>query len=209
MSEMTRLDDPGARSPMRGFADGAPGWLGPTLRNCYRCGGTLVYGPVAGEDRSRHRCSACGEITYVNPRLVVTALPVTEADELVLIRRAIPPGYGSWAQPGGFLEADETVIQGAVRETLEETGLLVEPTEIVGVYSRPEAAVVVIAYQAIIVGGAMAVTPEALDVRPFGVDEIPWQDLAFNTTLWAIRDWVRARRPDVDADALGSERPDR
>jgi ADP-ribose pyrophosphatase YjhB (NUDIX family) len=169
----------------------------------------LIYGPVEGEDRSRHRCVACGEITYVNPRLVVTALPVTDADELVLIRRAIPPGYGAWAQPGGFLEADETVIQGAVRETLEETGLIVEPTAIVGVYSRPEAAVVVIAYQAAIVGGRMAVTPETLEVRPFPVDAIPWQGLAFNTTLWAVRDWVRSRRPDLDADALGAERADR
>jgi ADP-ribose pyrophosphatase YjhB (NUDIX family) len=206
---MSRLDDPGARSALRGFADGAPDWLSPTLRNCSRCGGVLVYGPVPGEDRFRHLCSACGEITYVNPRLVVTALPVTEADELVLIRRGIPPGYGSWAQPGGFLEADETVIQGAVRETLEETGLLIEPTEIVGVYSRPEAAVVVLAYQAVIVGGAMAVTPETLEVRPFSIDDIPWPELAFNTTLWAVRDWVRAKRPDVDADSLGRERSDR
>ena len=100
MRSMSRLDDPGARSPVRGFADGAPGWLGPTLRNCYRCGGALVYGPVTGEDRARHRCSGCGEITYVNPRLVVTALPITEADELVLIRRAIPPGVGSLGPAG-------------------------------------------------------------------------------------------------------------
>ena len=39
------------------------------------------------------------------------------------LARAIPPAFGAWAQPGGFLQADETVIQGAVRETLEETGL--------------------------------------------------------------------------------------
>ena len=203
---MDRVKDPGARLPVRGFADGAPTWLGPTLRNCCRCGGLLVYGPVPGEDRERHSCTVCGQVTYVNPRLVVTTLPVTHDDELVLIRRAIPPGYGTWAQPGGFLEADETVIQGAVRETLEETGLVVEPSGIVGIYSRPQAAVVVIAYQAAIVGGRMAVTPETLEVRPFAVADIPWPRLAFNTTLWAVRDWVRARRPDMDVDAFGSER---
>ena len=81
----------------------------------------------------------CGFIAYVNPRLVVTTLPVTDAGELVLLRRAIEPAYGSWAQPGGFLEADETAIQGAVRETLEETGLEVVPTAIVGIYSQPQA----------------------------------------------------------------------
>ena len=100
----------------------------------------------------------------------------------MLLRRAIPPGFGAWAQPGGFLEADETVIQGAVRETLEETGLVVEPDRIVGIYSRPQAAIVVIAYQATIVGGAMTVTRESLEVRPFSAEAIPWAGLAFCTT---------------------------
>jgi len=96
--------------------------------------------------QQRHHCRACGNVTYVNPRLVVTTLPVTDSGEVVLIRRAIEPGAGTWAQPGGFLEADETAIQGAVRETLEETCLVVEPTSIVGLYSRPQASVVVVAY---------------------------------------------------------------
>jgi len=205
---MTRLDDPGARLPVRGFAQGAPEWLAPVLRNCSRCGGTLVYGPVEGEDRKRHRCADCGCVTYVNPRLVVTTLPVTADGRLVLIRRAIPPGIGTWAQPGGFLEADETVVQGAVRETLEETCLVVEPTQIVGIYSRPQAAVVVIAYEAAIVGGEMRPTPESLEVRDFSVEEIPWDGLGFNTTLWAVRDWVRSVRPDLTVDALGEEQVD-
>ncbi len=205
---MTRLDDPGARLPVRGFAQGAPEWLAPVLRNCSRCGGTLVYGPVEGEDRRRHRCADCGCVTYVNPRLVVTTLPVTADGRLVLIRRAIPPGIGTWAQPGGFLEADETVVQGAVRETLEETCLVVEPTQIVGIYSRPQAAVVVIAYEAAIVGGEMRPTPESLEVRDFSVEEIPWDGLGFNTTLWAVRDWVRSVRPDLAVDTLGEEQVD-
>ena len=205
---MTRLDDPGARLPVRGFAQGAPEWLAPVLRNCSRCGGTLVYGPVEGEDRRRHRCADCGCVTYVNPRLVVTTLPVTAEGRLVLIRRAIPPGIGTWAQPGGFLEADETVVQGAVRETLEETCLVVEPTQIVGIYSRPQAAVVVIAYEAAIVGGEMRPTPESLEVRDFSVEEIPWDGLGFNTTLWAVRDWVRSVRPDLAVDSLGEEQVD-
>lgn len=197
---MTRLDDPAARQPLRGFADGAPEWLAPTLRNCSRCGGALVYGLVPGEDRARHRCAECGCLTYVNPRVVVTALPVTEAGEVVLLRRGIPPGFGSWAQPGGFLEADETVIQGAVRETLEETGLLIEPQRIVGVYSRPPAAIVVIAYEATVVGGHMTATRESLEVRPFAPQDIPWSTLAFCTTLWALRDWTHAVRPDLDQE---------
>jgi len=178
------------------------------LRNCSRCGGALSYGAVDGEDRERHRCADCGFVTYVNPRLVVTTLPVTDKGELVLIRRAIPPGYGAWAQPGGFLESDETVLQGAIRETLEETRLIVEPTRIVGIYSRPQAAVVVVAYEARIVAGEMSPTPESLEVRAFSVEAIPWDDLPFNTTLWAVRDWVRSVRPGLDVESLGSEEPD-
>lgn len=203
------MDDPGARQTLTGFVDGAPDWLGPALRHCSRCGGTLEHGAVDGEDRSRHHCTDCGYISYVNPRLVVSTLPITEDGELVLLRRGIPPGYGAWAQPGGFLEADETAIQGAVRETLEETHLKVEVSDIVGIYSRPHAAVVVVAYRARIVGGEMSTTSEALEVRPFAVDEIPWSGLAFNTTVWAVRDWVRSIRPDIDVDALGDEHLDR
>jgi ADP-ribose pyrophosphatase YjhB (NUDIX family) len=127
----------------------------------------------------------------------------------VLLRRGIEPGYGAWAQPGGFLEADETAIQGAVRETLEETGLLVEPTSIVGLYSRPQAAVVVVAYQARIVSGEMHPTPESLEVRTFTPDDIPWEGIAFNTSLWALRDWVRSVRPELDVERLGREHPER
>ena len=109
---------------------------------------------------------ACGHIAYVNPRLVVTTFPITDAGEIVLIRRGIEPGTGSWAQPGGFLEVDETVHQAAIRETFEETGLLVEPGEIVGLYTRLEASVVTIAFEARIVGGTAAPTPEATEIAP-------------------------------------------
>ncbi len=138
-------------------------------------------------------------VTYVNPRLVVTSLPVTPAGELMLIRRGIEPGRGLWAQPGGFMEIDETVRDGAIRETREETGLIVEPGAIVGLYTRPEAAIVVIAFEAAIVGGVPVPTPEALEVRPFRPEQIPWADLAFRTTEWALRDWVRRVRPDLAA----------
>jgi ADP-ribose pyrophosphatase YjhB (NUDIX family) len=140
-------------------------------------------------------CPGCGFVAYVNPRLVVTTIPVTEAGEAVLLRRGIEPGYGSWAQPGGFLEVDETISEGAIRETLEETGLLVEPGELVGLYSRLEAAVVTLVYEARIVGGEARTTPEALEVRAFAATEIPWAEIAFKTSWFALRDWVETRHP--------------
>jgi ADP-ribose pyrophosphatase YjhB (NUDIX family) len=188
---------------------GVPAWLNASLNYCSRCGADLEYGPVAGEERDRLACRSCGYIAYVNPRIVVTTLPVTDAGEVVLLRRGIEPGYGSWAQPGGFLEIDETAMQGAVRETLEEIGLVVEPTSIVGLYSRPQAAIVVVAYEARIVGGEPRTSAEAIEVAAFAPEDLPWSGIAFNTSMWALRDWVRRVRPDLDLAASAIEEPER
>ena len=145
---------------------GVPAWMAASLaivraaaRRCASAGSTARTAIASG-------APSCGHIAYVNPRLVVTTLPITETGEVVLMRRGIEPAYGTWAQPGGFLEVDETVYEGAVRETVEETGLIVEPGQIVGLYSRLEAAVVVIAYEARIVGGAARTGPRRWRSRP-------------------------------------------
>jgi 8-oxo-dGTP diphosphatase len=176
---------------------GVPSWLAAQLVFCTRCGGRLRIGEIPGEDRERLACDACGHISYVNPRLVVTALPITDAGEIVLLRRGIEPAYGSWAQPGGFLEVDETVNQAAIRETFEETGLLIEPGEIVGLYSRLEAAVVVVTFEARITGGVPRTSVEALEVRAFAPDSIPWSGVELVTSRWALRDWIRLRHPEL------------
>jgi ADP-ribose pyrophosphatase YjhB (NUDIX family) len=193
---------PDARSTDLPSGGGTPPWLAATLNHCSNCGAPLALGPIPGEERDRLACAACGHIAYVNPRLVVTTIPVTEAGDVVLLRRGFEPGRGSWAQPGGFLEVDETPTEGAIRETLEETGLVVAPGEIIGLYARLEAAVVVLAYEATIVGGEMQTSPEALDVRRFAPQDIPWPEIAFKTTWWALADWVARRHPDLPAPTV-------
>ena len=188
---------PDGRSSDLASGRGVPLWMASDLNFCSRCGSTLRFGLVEGEDRERLACADCGHIVYVNPRLVVTVLPITDTGEIVLIRRGIDPGKGWWAQPGGFLEVDETVNQAAIRETWEETGLLVEPGQIVGLYTRLEAAVVTLAFEARIVGGSAAPTPEATEIRAFAPEEIPWSGIAFSTTTWALRDWLDRRHPDL------------
>ncbi len=178
-----------------------PGWLAASLNFCSRCGQELVFGPQPAETRDRLACRACGFIAYVNPRPIVSTLPVTDSGRLILIRRAIEPAYGAWAQPGGFLEIDESAEEGAVRETLEETGLIVETTEIIGVYTRRQAAVVTIAWEARVVGGEAGPQPESLEVREFAPADIPWPLIAFQTTAWALTDWLRLRRPELVASA--------
>jgi ADP-ribose pyrophosphatase YjhB (NUDIX family) len=184
-------------SEVRFGAGGVPDWLEPTVRFCSRCGGQLTFGPVDDEERDRLACPSCGFVCYVNPRLVVTTLPITDRGEVMLIRRGIAPGLNQWAQPGGFLEIDETVREAAIRETLEETGLHVEPMAIVGLYSRVQAAVVVVAFEARIVGGVPTITRESLETRPFAPHAIPWPEIAFETSVLALRDWVASVRPDL------------
>jgi ADP-ribose pyrophosphatase YjhB (NUDIX family) len=176
---------------------GVPGWIAAGFRYCGRCGAELRFGAIEGEARHRSSCPSCGHVAYVNPRLVVTVLPIDDEGRVVLLRRGIEPGRGAWAQPGGFLEVDETVDEAAVRETLEETGLTIRPGEIVGLYTRLEAAVVVLAFEARVIGGTAAPTPEALEIEAFAPDAIPWSGLAFKTTYWALVDWLERRHPEV------------
>ena len=187
---------------------GVPRWLAANLNFCSRCGAELTFGPLAGEDRDRLACASCGFIAYVNPRVVVSTLPITPDDEVVLIRRGIEPGYGAWAQPGGFLEIDESAPEGAVRETLEETGLRVEPKDLIGIYTRQQAAIVVVCWEAPVVGGEPRTSAETLEVRSFKPSEIPWSGIAFQTTAWALRDWLRERHPDLAYDSAGGAWPD-
>ena len=190
---------PDARSTDVASGGGPPTWLAASLNHCTNCGGPLEIATLPTEERPRLVCAACGHIAYVNPRLVVSTVPITDSGELILIRRGLEPGRGLWAQPGGFLEIDETPTEGAVRETLEETGLVVATGEIIGLYARLEAAVVVVAYEARIVGGDIRTSPETLDVRAFAPESIPWPEIAFKPTWWVLVDWLAKRRPDLPA----------
>lgn len=71
------------------------------------------------------------------------------------------------------------------------------PGEIIGLYTRLEAAIVTIVFEARIVSGSPTLTPEVLEIATFRPEDIPWPDIAFSTTTWALRDWLTLRRPDV------------
>jgi len=69
------------------------------------------------------------------PLVGVGAIIVEDA-RVVLVKRAHPPLQAEWSIPGGVLEVGERVRDAAVREAREETGLTVEPVELLGVYDR-------------------------------------------------------------------------
>jgi hypothetical protein len=68
--------------------------------------------------------------------------------------------------------------------------------------------VVIVVYRADVLAGEMVVTPETLEVQAFEIEDLPWDEIGFNTSLWAVRDYVRSVRPDLDVEQLGSEQDD-
>ena len=154
-------------------------------------------GRSPGEERDRLSCPNCGFIAYINPRLVVTTIPVTDSGEIVLLRRGIEPALGSWAQPGGFLEVDETVAEGAIRETLEETGLIVEPGRDRGALLAARGGRRRRGVRGADRGRRVPANPEAPEIASFAPDRIPWSEVGLTTTSWALHDWMRMRHPEI------------
>jgi ADP-ribose pyrophosphatase YjhB (NUDIX family) len=164
--------------------------LGEEPRFCPACGNPVEPRILEADHRPRLVCSE-GHITWRNPRLVVGTLPIQDG-RVYLARRAIEPSLGKWGNPSGFLELGEAVQEGARRETEEETELRVEVGRLIGVYSRPEVGIVTMAFEATVVGGRPEPAAETSEVRAFGPDDIPWDEIAFTTAESALRDWVAA-----------------
>lgn len=104
------------------------------------------------------------------PKLMVDVVIPSEAG-VVLVRRGSEPFEGQWALPGGFVEVGESVHEAAVREAAEETGLLVEISHLVGVYSEPDRDPrghnVSIAFLARVLGGQLQASSDASEVDIF------------------------------------------
>ena len=162
--------------------------LGDEPAYCPTCGAPVSPQLLEDDHRPRLVCPN-GHVTWRNPRLVVGTLPV-RAGRVFLARRSIEPGAGLWTYPGGFLEIGESAQEGARRETEEETQLRIEVGRLIGAYSRPHVGVVTLVYEATVVGGEALPGVETTEVRDFGPDEIPWEELAFTTAESALRDWV-------------------
>jgi len=160
-----------------------------TPRFCHQCGGPLRERLVHGEDRPRLVCSQCGFIHYVNPKVVVGAIP-ERAGRALLMRRALEPRYGAWTFPGGFMEVNETAEEAALREAEEEVCLSLKLGPLLGVYSRPGPGILVVVFRARAGSEPPKPGDECLSVAWFRPEEIPWDELAFETTRWALRDWV-------------------
>ncbi len=138
-----------------------------------------------GDNRERLVCPDCGFIDYENPLIVVGAV-ITWEDRFLLAQRDIEPRPGYWTIPAGYLELNETVEEGAVREAREEACAEIEIDGLLGVYNVPRISQVQLIYRARLNRPDFAVGHETRAVDLFDWDDIPWDDIAFPSVRWAL-----------------------
>lgn len=170
---------------------------------CSDCGSRRVEERIPeGDNFPRLICSDCGAIHYRNPRMIVGCLVVHEG-RILLCRRAIEPRYGYWNLPAGFLERNERVEDGAKRETWEEARADVEIVRLHCVYSLPHADQVYLHFLADFKEPDFEAAEETLEAKLFHPDEIPWDDIAFSSSAYAIESYLK--EPDRPAPHIGSK----
>jgi 8-oxo-dGTP diphosphatase len=160
-------------------------------RYCGSCAGPLEAPAAAA--RPHPTCTVCGRIAYRDPKVGVGAVVLDGAGRLLLVRRGVDPQRGRWALPAGFVDAGEDPRDAAAREVREETGLEVEVGAVVDVYPASGTgggASFFIAFEAALVGGALAAGDDADEAAFFAADALP--DLAFPSTE-AAAEAVRRR----------------
>ena len=166
--------------------------MGKRLKYCPVCAHDLVEREEGG--RVRQMCDRCGYVYYENPVPGVGVL-IEHESGIVLVKRGNPPHQGEWTLPSGFVEADESAEEAAVREAEEETGLKVEIIEMAGINSFPEGPPVsgiMIFFRVRPVGGILQAGDDAADAKVFLPDELP--RLPFRTHREILAQW-QALRP--------------
>ena len=160
---------------------------------CPVCGGELDISIPKPDEPSRLICGGCDFIFYLDPKVV--ACTILEKDgKILLLKRGINPQKGKWVMPGGYVDRKEAVETAAVRETFEECNVRVRIEDLAGVYSYPGKLAVIIVYTSNYLEGKLAPRDETLEAKWFSEEEIPWDNLAFRSTVDALGDYFAAKR---------------
>lgn len=164
---------------------------------CSNCGKAVTFQAVEGDTKMRYVCNSCETIHYQNPNVVVGCLPIWE-DKVLLAKRSIEPRIGFWNVPGGYLENGETVAQGAVREVFEEACIKVEVIQLLTVFSIPHINQVYMHFLAQMPDLKFSPGIESLEVELFEEDTIPWEDIAFHSSVFTLKSYFKNRINGTD-----------
>ena len=168
---------------------------------CPHCGAPLSTTEIDG--RERPRCTYCGFIHFRDPKVAVAAL-IVQDDRVALVRRAVPPRKGFWGLPAGYMDADEAPEDALRRELLEETGLHVGELTLsrtAPLAGWEETRGILLIYRCEPMAGELRPGDDASEARWFSRADIPWPEIAFDTTAEQIRAWL------LSAQAGPEDRP--
>ena len=163
------------------------------IKYCTACGALTTERIPVDDDHKRAVCTDCGQIHYSNPKMVVGCIPEYRG-KLLLARRNIEPRKGFWTLPAGFLENGESVQQGALRETLEETqaeAKIIEPYRLFNIVFVDQ---IYFMFRARMNSNTFGPTGESIEVRLFDEDEIPWDDIAFEVIRQTLKHYFEDKK---------------
>ena len=138
-------------------------------------------------------CTACTTVHYENPLNVVGTVPAW-GDKVLLCKRNIEPRWGKWTLPAGFMELNETVAEGAARETVEESGAEFELEGLFSLVNVARVGQVHLFYRARLLSDRFNPGFETIEARLFAEDEIPWEEIAFRTVKETLEHYFADRR---------------
>jgi ADP-ribose pyrophosphatase YjhB (NUDIX family) len=167
---------------------------------CSQCGNQSVIFKIPQHDTlHRHVCDHCNTIFYDNPKVVVGAV-TTYQGNFLLCKRAIDPQKGLWTYPAGYLENQESLEDAARREAMEEAGVSIKLTRLLGIYSLTAVNQVHIIYAAEMIRPDNSPGHESIEVALFKQDQIPWENLAFPVIRWALSAHINNHPDSIDSN---------
>lgn len=160
---------------------------------CIKCGHATQTAIPAGDTHYREVCPNCNHIHYENPKIIVGALAIWQ-DKVLLCRRAIEPRYGLWTLPAGFMELQETMEQGAARETWEEAEGHVTIDHLYCSYNIPKIGQIYMLFKGQLEDGEFGAGDESLECALFDEADIPWDSLAFPSIYRTLKHYYHDRK---------------
>ena len=150
------------------------------MKFCHHCAAPLVVRVPEGDDKPRHCCDECDVVFYQNPKNVVGTLTIHDG-KILLCKRAIQPRAGKWTLPAGYMENGESSLNGAIRETKEESGanIIVTGNSLYTLFNLPSINQVYMFFRAELADLEFNPGIESEEVALFAEAEIPWAEIAF------------------------------
>ena len=164
------------------------------IKHCKNCGAAVAYRvPDDGDTKERAVCPACKTVHYENPLNVVGTVPHF-GDRVLLCKRNIEPRFGKWTLPAGFMELDETLAEGAARETVEEAGARFEMEGLFSILNVARVGQVHMFYRARLTSDQFDPGTETIEAKLFLESEIPWGEIAFRTVKETLERYFADRK---------------